>query len=186
MDRMISHTCACARAHTHTQAHKHTCTCTRTCTHAHTSTHMHTHTHMHRCTCTRKRTRTDAHAHAHAHTNFLLRFTYCILKSRIKLKRLYVLTVFTSIIISNYAMSFSTNSSNLYSRDVDKVCFVLQDFDEGIGSIFNCINCQIHMVASLSLEQFIFLYLLMFFANCKIIFLFLLCFLKNEMSRISF
>ena len=66
--------------------------------------------------------------------------------------RLYVLNVFASIIIvephinirgelynsQTMLMSFPTNSSNLCSRDVDKVCFVLRDFDGGIGSIFDC------------------------------------------------
>ena len=46
-------------------------------------------------------------------------------------------------------------TSILCSPDVDKVCFVLQDFDGGIGSIFDCIN-----YGSLLHKQFIFLYLL--------------------------
>ena len=63
-------------------------------------------------------------------------------------------------------LSFSTNSPNLSLRDVNKVCFVLRDFDGGIGSIFDCINCQIHyMVVSLQMD------LQMFFANYKIILL---------------
>ena len=77
-----------------------------------------------------------------------------------------------------------TNSSNLCLRDVGKVCFVLQDFDGGICSIFDYIN-----YGSKSFPQTVYFPVsscLVFFANTKSFFSFFYAFLENEMTRISF
>ena len=67
-------------------------------------------------------------------------------------------------------------TSILCSPDVDKVCFVLQDFDGGIGSIFDCIN-----YGSKSITQTVYFSVsscLVFFTNTKSFFSFLYAFRK--------
>ena len=59
-----------------------------------------------------------------------------------------------SVNYSNHTKSFSTNSPNLSSRDVDKVCSVLRGFDGGAQ------NYKIIFLFLLSLSRISFQYII--------------------------